>query len=263
MASSPDKSANIPSSVHDILSDFQAAGEARADRTPGNYLQPSALAWAERILHRLDHRKGRRPLADLSRSFLLLVDIQRLFVDPSSPAFLPSWPEAELGVRRVLDAARTHGLPIGWSRHLHPSSDPGGTIVHFFGRVIEENSPLAELAPWLERHPEELVMDKTRHPAFMGTDLTEIIARKGCDSIVIMGVQAPLCVTATAIWAGALDIVPVVVADCLAAKNEDEHESALVTLASGLAHVVTSTELLAAWWDSFRPGTPSISQRTH
>ncbi len=213
----------------------------------GDYLAPSARTWAEDRMARLDGTRGRSRLPDMRHCALLLVDLQRIFVDPASPAYLSAWNSAGPVCRVLLADARRFGVPVLWSRHVHPDSDEGGSIQHFFGRLIRGHDPLSELSSDCGVAPDDRVIHKSRHPVFYGTNLSQILLDAGIFVLIIAGVQAPLCVTATAVWAGATDLIPVVVADAVAAKTQQEHEAALVTLASGLAHVATSSEIAAAW----------------
>ena len=224
-------------------------------------MEPSAEAWARRLLESLGHSRGRQPLPSMDRSGLLLVDLQALFVHEDSPAYLPAWKRAGPRCRALLQAARAKGLPVIWTRHVHPPDDEGGTIHHFFGRLLRGDDPLAALAPEWQPQEGEVQVEKSRHPAFHGTNLAERLGRLGIQTLVLAGVQANLCILATAVWAGALDFVPVVAVDAVASKLEREHVSAVQVLASGLAHVATVEEILAAWFDPAAEGADAAPRR--
>ncbi len=213
-------------------------------RRDGGYLTP---AWVARLLTSLESTKGRRTLPPLRRSALLLVDMQALFLHEDSPAWLPAWRTAGPVCRRLLDGARRHRIPVIWTRHVHPPEDRGGTVAHFFGRLIRTSDPLSRLADGWQPQDGEPVFEKARHPAFAGTDLHLSLRALGVETLVLAGVQTNLCVLATALWAGALDFLPVVVADATAARTEQDHASAVQVLSAGLAHVASGNEVLEAW----------------
>lgn len=202
---------------------------------------------AERVLgsitQALQGTRGRRPLPDLARSALVLLDLQRVFVDPDSPAFLPAWPAVQPNARRLAAAFRTAGRPVVMTRHVHPAGDTGGTLGHFFGRLLTPDDPLSELSPSWEPGPADAVVDKPRHSAWERSDLAETLDSLEVDATVLAGVQAHLCVLATAVESGSHDVLPVVALDAIAAPTLGLHTATLVSLSGGLAWVATTDEI--------------------
>jgi len=200
----------------------------------------------------------------MNQSALLLVDLQALFTAPNSPARLAGWPAAKIGCLQLLATARKLGRPVLWTRHVHPPDDRDSAIEHFFGRLITSQDPLSEIGPDCRPEQDEPVIEKARHSAFWNTDLQERLRNQGVDTLVIAGVQTALCVLATAADANSRDIVPVVVADACAAKRIEEHDAAVTALASGLAHVTDTAEIVTAWNNQNHPALARIeSQKEH
>ncbi len=201
-----------------------------------------AMSWAEI----LKGRRGRRDFADLTRPVLVLVDLQRLFCEPDSPAYLSGWSEA---APRALELARAFlgaGWPVLATRHGHQPDDEGALIGRFFGRLLASDDPLAGLLPALESLvPAEAVYLKDRHSIFCSAPLVERL--RGHDALVLAGVQTPLCVLASALDAPRFGLTPVVAADATAARGDAEHLAALTCLAEGHAQVATVAEILASW----------------
>ncbi|MBW2260589.1 MAG: cysteine hydrolase [Deltaproteobacteria bacterium] len=197
----------------------------------------------ESITAALEGTRGRRPLPDLSRSALVLLDLQRIFVDPDSPAFLPAWPAVQANARRLAAAFRSAGRSVIMTRHVHAGSDPGGTIAHFFGRLLTADDPLCCLSGSWEPGPQDAVIDKPRHSAFERSSLAGTLAQIEADVVVLAGVQAHLCVLATAVEAGSRDLLPVVALDAVAAPNLALHTSTLRALSGGLAWISTVDEI--------------------
>ncbi len=191
----------------------------------------------------LEGTRGRRPLPGLNRAALVLLDLQRIFVDRASPAFLPAWPAVEPNARRLAATFRAAGRPVIMTRHVHPPSDPGGTLVHFFGRLLTADDPLSGLHGSWEPGPQDVVVDKPRHSAFERSTLAETLAQIECDVVVLAGVQAHLCVLATAVEAGSHDLLPVVALDAVAAPSLALHTSSLRALSGGLAWIATVDEI--------------------
>ncbi|MBW2146370.1 MAG: cysteine hydrolase [Deltaproteobacteria bacterium] len=197
----------------------------------------------EQLLEALEGTRGRGSLAGLSRPGLLILDLQRLFTDSRSPAFLPQWNTCRPRCFSLVEAFIQRALPVVFTRHVHGTEDDGFLIKRFFGRLQRPDDPLSELSPdvrhWL---PSASVVDKDRHSALLQPEVMDRLAE--CDCVVITGVQTPLCILATALDAARVRLVSVVVMDATAARTRELHLSALRCLAAGHAHVATTQEVL-------------------
>jgi len=194
-------------------------------------------------LRQLEGCRGRAPLPDLGRATLLLLDLQRLFVDPRSPAFLPAWPAVARPCAALLAAFRKAGLPVLWTQHLNAGQDDeGGTIAHFGGRPLRPSDPLSQLAaPW-QPLPGEALLRKPRYSPWLHTDLEERVPAGA--SLVIAGVTTHRCLLAAAVEGASRDRLPVVVADASATSSERLHLAALQALANGFAYVASAAEVM-------------------
>jgi bifunctional isochorismate lyase/aryl carrier protein len=172
----------------------------------------------------------------------LLLDLQRLFVDPGSPAFLPDWPTAAGPCAALLGTFRRRGLPVLWTRHLHPGEDDTGVIADFGGRPLRRDDPLSALAQ--EPEPGEIVMEKSRYSAWIGTGLADLLPPGA--PLVIAGVTTHRCVLASAVEAASRDVRAVVVGDATATRGPGLQRAALSCLASGFCWVASAEEVLRA-----------------
>jgi nicotinamidase-related amidase len=93
------------------------------------------------------------------------------------------------------------------------------------------------------RIPPALEVTKDRHSPFRDEATTGVF--RGCDALLIAGVQTQACVLAAAIDAARLGFVPLVVADACASKSRRLHGQALDVLASGHAFVCSTAEALS------------------
>lgn len=213
------------------------------------YLSPGSLdRWTHELMRSLEGSKGRVRLPALDGSAgLLLLDPQRLFVDEGSPAFLPSWPAVKRNVMALAGHAEAMGRLVVISRHLHPADDHGGSIMHFFGRLLVEEDELSRLHPDMEECRGARVIEKRRHSAFSNGALEAMLRDRGIRTLLIAGVQAHLCVLATAVESGTRDFIPVVVADATVSDDEPRHRAALTALSGGLAAVMTTKEVIEQW----------------
>lgn len=185
------------------------------------------------------------PLPPIARACLLLIDPQRLFADPASPAFVPGWPAARANAGRLAAAFLGRGWPVLRTRHVHPATDDGGTLRWFFARLQRADDP------WSEVVPDEVpgaaatpLVDKARLSALAVPRIAEAAGREGV--LVLAGVQTHRCVLATAVDAARLALCPVVVGDACAARPAERHAQALAVLADGHAFVASTDALLAS-----------------
>jgi len=185
------------------------------------------------------------PLPSIERACLLLIDPQRLFTDPASPAYVPDWPAAREACSRLALAFSDRGLPVLRTRHVHPYGDDGGAMRFFFQRLQRPDDPWSQVQdheiPGAEGTP---LVDKARLSALSVDAVADVARRERV--LVLAGVQTHLCLLATAVDAARLGLCPVVVSDATAARPPDRHAEALAVLAAGHAYVASSAEVLAA-----------------
>jgi nicotinamidase-related amidase len=193
----------------------------------------------------LEGTQGRLRLPALQRPVLLVLDLQALFTDPASPAFLPEWSQAAPRCEALVEAFRERGLPVVWTRHVHPEGDAGGATGVLLARLQRSDDPWSapgpELTRWCGIDP---LVDKARFSAFSAEAVRAAV--RGADAVVIAGVQTPRCVLATALEAARLELLPVVAADACAARDPAEHRAALTVLALGHAFVAGVDEIVSA-----------------
>lgn len=180
---------------------------------------------------------------DPSRPVLVAVDLQRAFVDPASPLYLRAWEQAAGPAGVLMEAFARAGRPIVLTRHAHGVNDSPNLLGHFFDRLLMDGDPLAEFGDCVGPYLESATLHtKSCHAAF-ACGLPDCLT--DASVIVLIGVQTPLCVTATALDLARYGRVPLVVADACAATDEAGHRAALRVLACGHAHIRSAATLLS------------------
>lgn len=200
-----------------------------------------AAAWMQVLAPTLRH-PGPGPL---DRAALVVLDLQRTFLDREAPAFLPAAPAVVPAVRGLVKAFRTAGRPVLFTRHADPQGEAGRAMEDWWGRRLHRDDPWAALSPDIAVLPDEPVLVKATYSAFHGTGLADLLRARDADTVVLCGVQTHLCVETTARHAFIQGFRPVVVADATAAPDLDLHLGALRGLAHGLARVVLSADVVA------------------
>jgi len=216
-----------------------------------SYLNENTIrGWQEA----LDGSPGRGPLPRLVRPALLMIDCQRLFCDPESPAFIPAWEEAGKNAGILVRKFRKNRSKIIWTRHISSDSDPGRVIGHFGGRPIPKASPLSQYSEGFGPIEGESEIIKSSYSVWNGTDLDTLISRE--EVVVVAGVTAHRCILSTVSWAACMERITVTAMDAIASQNEDLHFSTLMVLANGHAHTATTAEIMDSMELSASGATP-------
>ena len=149
------------------------------------------------------------------RTALLIVDMQRAFLDPGEAMEVPPARDIVPRLQLLLAAFRKQNLPVVFTRftysgdapllvgELHPEHRPRapGAAVGF-GRpsssclVGEDN---VRLVAELEPRPGELIVDKRYYDAFNATALDGALRALGVTTLVVTGTMTDICVLATVI----------------------------------------------------------------
>lgn len=114
---------------------------------------------------------------------VLVIDVQRALVEGEHAVAGAAGLLARLG--RLLERARGDGVPV-----LHLQDDGAAD------RLIVRDSPGWELAlPVADGEP---VVAKSGDDGFDATPLAGLLAERGIDRLVVVGIQSEMCVAATA-----------------------------------------------------------------
>ena len=206
-------------------------------------LEAKAREWIERIRPWRQHDPALRAEA----SALLVVDMQRFFLDPDSATFTCGGPPILPTVSRLVEGFRAAGRPVLFTRHVHhPAGLDSGIMGWWWKGKCLEGSPESEIHPLLAPLPDEKVVLKHRYSAFYDTDLGTVLRCLGIEDLVVSGVMTNLCCESTARDAYFRDLRVFVPADGTGTVTEEMHVASLLNLAFGFASVTTAAAILEA-----------------
>lgn len=178
------------------------------------------------------------PPPDAQRAALLIIDPQMHFSGMLAPVLA--------NLLAVLDRSRERGLPVIFTRHRHvdPAVD-GGMMAEWWGDLLIDGEPEAELVPELRPGKGELLIEKCRYSAFLNTPLEEELTRRSVRDLIIGGVMTNLCCETTARDAYMKDFRVFFLIDGTGTCSEEYHLASLKNLAYGFAYLVTCSDILA------------------
>ena len=96
----------------------------------------------------------------------------------------------------------------------------------------------------------DMVIQKHRHSAFIGTELEQILRDRGVQTVVFAGVQTHVCIESSLRDASARGYYVVVPGDCVGSFDRDLHDKTLRCVEMHFGDVVGSNDLLELWQGS-------------
>jgi len=200
-----------------------------------------AQAWLEQIAPFNQHRMR----VEKETSALLVIDMQKFFLEPGSPTFTCGGLAILPTVKQLIGAFREVGRPVIYTRHVHrpDGSDLGIMGWWWEGRCVE-GSVESELHDGVAPLADEQVVLKRRYSAFYGTDLETVLRCLEVKDLVVSGVMTNLCCESTARDAYYRDYRVFFLADGTGTVNEEMHLASLLNLAFGFAFVTTADEVV-------------------
>lgn len=200
-------------------------------------IEAKAATWLDRIRPFNQHAMRLNARA----SALLVVDMQRFFLDPASPTFTCGGLAIVPTLRRLVDAFRRAGRPVIYTRHVHHPGDlDRGIMGWWWEAACIEGSLESEIHPDLAPTAGEKVVLKHRYSAFYNTDLETVLRCLKVEDVVVSGVMTNMCCESTARDAYYRDYRVFFLADGTGSVNEEMHLASLLNLAFGFAYVTTS-----------------------
>lgn len=200
--------------------------------------------WMEKIGPFTRHRFHSSRLKE--KTALLVIDIQRFFIDKDGGVCLPGGREMVTNTRTLLEAFRGSGLPVVFTRHEDRAGDIHGAMGRWWGRLMEPGDPRLEIVSELEPLMGERVIRKNQYSAFHRTDLSEHLRREGVKGVVVCGVMTHFCCETTARDAFMENFDVTIAVDAMASSCEELHIAALMTLADGFAAPALSRSIAEA-----------------
>lgn len=153
---------------------------------------------------------------------LIVIDMLHEFVygrlrSPSAQDIVP-------GIRRLIDEARKHGVPV---IHVIDHHLPHDHEFRIWGPHALAGSPEAQIIDDLKPRNGDIVLYKRSYSGFRDTGLDILLRDLGVDTVVLTGIHTHVCVLHTASDAFYYGYKIFVVKDAVAAFSKKDHDYAL------------------------------------
>lgn len=167
------------------------------------------------------------PLTGLRRPVVMVIDMQRDFVDSGAPIECAGARAIVPAIVCLLDAARERGVPVVYTEERHRQDGIDLEIANQEPEHCLEGTSGVEIIPVLRPRPGDYVVVKRRYSGFFATDLDLLLRSLCADTLVLTGAATDVCVRATAQDAHQLNYGVVVPPECVAGTTREQHEAAL------------------------------------
>ena len=188
-------------------------------------------------------------------SALLVVDMQRDFVEEGRPMEVPMARERLPQMRELIDAARTAGVPLIFTQHvlrdefeispLESSIQP-----HLKTHGMRWGSDGIEIVDDLDPRPEDQYVTKHRYDAFYNTNLEVLLntvrGYRAVDTVIIAGTLTEVCCESTARSAFMRDFKVAFAADATGALSDAAQNATLDAIGRFFGRVMSNDDLLQA-----------------
>jgi nicotinamidase-related amidase len=194
------------------------------------------------------------------RTALVVVDMQRGFLDSGEAMQVPPAREIVPAIQKLLSVFRLKRLPVVFTEFvysesapvligsLHPEHRPAPPgAPRGFGLPSSsclEGTPSAETVPDLAPRPGEIVVRKRGYDAFAGTSLDTALRARSVTSLVVTGTMTDICVLATVTAALHREYRVTVVEDGVATLWPEIQRASLDIIGRAYGRVVTAKEVV-------------------
>lgn len=190
---------------------------------------------------------------------LLVVDMQNGFCDERGSVNGIGLPAARLApaiepCRRLVAAARGASVPVIFTRYVYRSdyADAGLMASELIpdlraARALETGTWDADIIDTLTPAASDVVIDKNRPSAFLGTPLESILRGLSVEDLVVCGVTTNCCVETTVRDAGQRDYRCFVVADATAEYEDDRQAVALKAMGMLFGYITDTQAVIDVW----------------
>ncbi len=183
---------------------------------------------------------------DVKNSALLVIDMQKFFLNPENPTFTEGGLAIVENIRNLIQAYRQKNLPVIYTCHVHKSAQMDGGIMSWWWKgMCLEGSEGAKVYDEIKPRPEEKIVYKHRYSAFYNTDLETVLRCLNVKDLVITGIMTNMCCESTAREAYYRDYRVFFLMDATGSVNEDLHLATLKNVAFGFAYVTDTEEILS------------------
>ena len=179
----------------------------------------------------------------IERSALLVLDMQNIFLDPTSHAYIPSSEYIISKINKLVEFYEKNQLPVFYTRHISHPNEYNLMRKWWQSPILIDNINSALSSELLFKSGEILI--KNYYSAFFKTQLAEKLHDLDISQLVITGVLSHLCCESTAREGFMNNFEIFYVIDGTATYTELLHKGTMFSLAHGFAECLTTKDVMS------------------
>jgi len=173
---------------------------------------------------------------------LLVIDMQRYFVDPKSDACVPDGCLLVTKIAKLINIFSKNNKPIIFTRHIDVEDS---LMSRWWKENLRPEDPMSEIVEDLDIK-RGVVLIKHQYDAFMGTDLETILNKNKVKQVIICGVLTNLCCESTARTSFMKGFEVYFITDATKTYRREFHNATLLNLSYGFAVLLTINDVIKA-----------------
>jgi len=176
---------------------------------------------------------------------LIVVDMCKAFIDPSSPLGFECNKLIEANINLV-NKFRLKKYPVIFTTTIYRNPSEASVFRSRIPalNILEPESDTVTFIDELAPSKDEILIEKKFASAFFQTKLTDYLLKIHADSVVICGVTTSGCVRATAVDSLQNNFPTTIAENCVGDRDLDAHKANLYDLQSKYADVIHSYSIL-------------------
>lgn len=165
-------------------------------------------------------------MKNYTRSALILIDMERGFIDRESAHCIAQAEATIPSCIRALSIARLKNIPIFFVKRHYRADGSDVECTRYAawvngGKSMRPGTEGAEEPHGLAPMEGDYSIIKPRWSAFFGTELDLILRRLGVRRVILAGTTTPNCIRTTCYDANALDYNVAILTDCTSSQTEE------------------------------------------
>ncbi|GEM_PF-1131908 len=180
---------------------------------------------------------------ELSKSSLLVIDFQNLFLSRKSKGYVEGSEKIKKNIVKLIDFFSKKGVDIYASKHfnIEKSSDP---FFRFYGKVIKKGSFLFNLSYPLKNYNQIKIIEKSTYSPFFNDFFVEELKSKRIKTVFLAGFLLEKCVLASTFDAFQRGFEVVVVKECVYGRQKKFNSVIFKIIERSCGRVVSIKEIL-------------------
>lgn len=184
----------------------------------------------------------------MKKSALIMIDMQKGFIDTDSPLCIPTAAGTVPACARLIELCHERNIPVFFVTRRYRAD--GSDVEHTrYERWLSGGRPLSEAWPESVAYPEEFTVlpgdrhiIKPRFSAFFQTELDMMLRRLGVDTVILAGTTTPNCIRTSFYDAICMEYNAVIISDCTSSVTEEIQQANLRDMANIGGQVMSLAE---------------------